>query len=136
MSSFFFFVCSKQKGFLKKVTENLFLSIFWVVLNEKFFFPRTMRSSAFPLKINRIMDDRDIIILSIYFFRRMIWKKNVFLYPQKECNHLSLSCIVSKVKKKSQIWKKVFSPQYPFFQKPPSYIKFFLRWAKKSGEKW
>ena len=116
-----------KKDYWEFVLEHL-LSCFE---RKKFF-----STSAFPLKINRIMDDRDIVILSIYFFRRMIWKKNVFLYPQKECNHLSLSCIVSKVKKKSQIWKKVFSPQYPFFQKPPSYIKFFLRWAKKSGEKW
>ena len=118
MGSFFFFVCSKQKGFVKKGTEFLFLSIFWVVLDQKFFFSWTIRSSAFPLKISRKMDDRDIVILSIYFSRRMIWKKKiVFLYPQNKCDHLSLSCFGSKVKKKkSNLKKTVFSPNILYFK--------------------
>ena len=114
----FFFVCSKQKGFVKKGTEFLFLSIFWVVLDQKHFFSWTIRLSAFPLKISRKMDDRDIVILSIYFSRRMIWKKKLFFYIRKTnviiCHYHVLG---QKSKKKSQIWKKLFSPPTSFISR-------------------
>ena len=109
----FFSVCSKQKGFVKKRTEFLFLSIFWVVLDQNFFFSWTIRSSAFPLKISRKMDDRDIVILSIYFSRRMIWKKNCFFISAKRM----WSFVIIMFWVKSQIWKKLFSPPTSFISR-------------------
>jgi len=53
-------------------------------------------------------------------------KKNGFLYPQNECNHLVLSSIVPEVKKKVHSGKSCFFPQCAFFQELPSYLKFLI----------
>ena len=120
MGSFFLFVCSKLKRITKTSCLGVFLSIFWVVLNEQIFFSWSQRSGLFIWKLVAKWTIGTCPFCRYNFSEEWSEKKNGFLYPQNECDHLLLSCFVTKVKRKVKFEKSCFFPQHPFFQEPPS----------------
>ena len=108
-----FFVCSKQERIPKSASEVFFFTNFCLVLKIHFFFmPQGRRiSSEKQLQI----DDRDIVILSKSFSRRMIWKKKCFFISAKLMQPFSFFIYCAKSQKKSPFWKKLVFPSIPLF---------------------
>ena len=110
----FLFVCSKQERISKKATEFFFFTNFCLVLNIQFFFHAPEVGGISSEKKLQI-DDRDIVILSKSFSRRMIWKKKWFFISVKRMQSFGIIIYCTKSQKKTPFWKNLcFPPMLPF----------------------
>ena len=112
---FFLFVQNKKES--RKLHRRFFLSLTFVLFWTFIFFFHAPGVGGISSEKKLQIDDRDIVLLSKSFSRRMIWKKKMVFYLRKTNAIIWYFHLLCQKSKKNSILKKVvFSLNVTFFK--------------------